>query len=54
MMNKFKDFVTEKKELSPAQKKHLDVDDDNDIDGKDFAKLRAKKQQKDRAVRDDD
>ncbi len=28
-MKKFKDFVMEKKELSPAQKKHLDVDDDN-------------------------
>ena len=53
-MKKFKDFVTEKKELTPAQKKHLDVDNDNDIDAKDFAKLRAKKAAKDRAVGDDD
>ena len=50
-MKKFKDFVTEKKELSPAQKKHLDVDNDNDIDGEDFKKLRNKKE---KAVKDDD
>ena len=50
-MKKFKDFVTEKKELSPAQKKHLDVDDDNDIDAADFKKLRAKKE---KIVKDDD
>lgn len=30
-------------ELSPAQKKHLDVDNDNDIDSADFKKLRNKK-----------
>ena len=50
-MKKFKEFVTEKKKLSPAQKKHLDVDDDNDIDAEDFKKLRAKKE---KAVKDDD
>lgn len=37
--------VTEKK-LSPAQKKHLDQDKDGDIDGQDFAALRAKKAKK--------
>jgi hypothetical protein len=50
-MKKFKEFVAEKKELTPAQKKHLDVDDDNDIDADDFKKLRAKKE---KAVKDDD
>jgi len=42
-MKNFKEFVAEKKELSPAQKKHLDQDNDGDIDGKDFEKLRSKK-----------
>jgi len=35
--------MREKKELSPAQKKHLDKDKDGDIDGKDFEILRKKK-----------
>jgi len=35
--------MREKKELSPAQKKHLDKDNDGDIDGKDFEMLRKKK-----------
>jgi hypothetical protein len=33
----------EAKKLSPAQKKHLDKDDDGDIDSKDFEMLRKKK-----------
>jgi len=39
----FSDYISEKKKLSPAQLKHMDVDDDNDIDGEDLAKIRAKK-----------
>jgi len=35
--------MREKKELSPAQKKHLDKDADGDIDGKDLEILRKKK-----------
>ena len=35
--------MREKKGLSPAQKKHLDKDNDGDIDGKDFDILRKKK-----------
>jgi hypothetical protein len=42
----FNDFISEKKKLSPAQLKHMDVDDDNDIDAEDLAKLRAKKKEK--------
>ena len=41
----FGEFISEKKKLSAAQLKHMDVDDDNDIDADDLAKLRAKKKQ---------
>jgi hypothetical protein len=41
LMKAYQEIV--EKKLSPAQKKHMDVDDDGDIDDKDLKKLRSKK-----------
>jgi hypothetical protein len=42
----FKTFtIQEKKKLSAAQLKHMDVDDDNDIDAEDLKQIRNKKKE---------